>query len=195
MSLQMPPQGPPPPLPQPPPPPPPPTLQSQTSTVSIPPALSLPSTSTAKQTTTFGHDRQPSVQLKIEASGGPPLLSKVCLYIFQVLCSTNTVVTLSGIIRRTRPAALEALFRRSFRHPVPSLTRSAIDLSAVDTNLPGAIQRRRSGRFLCADTGRIHLTGTVVPHDHLPVVARLSRNANILAHCRPFDSLFLQQSH
>ncbi|KAH9408565.1 hypothetical protein TYRP_010830 [Tyrophagus putrescentiae] len=72
----MPPQGPPPPLPQPPPPPPPPTLQSQTSTVSIPPALSLPSTSTAKQTTTFGHDRQPSVQLKIEASGGPPLLSK-----------------------------------------------------------------------------------------------------------------------
>lgn len=25
----------------------------------------------------FGHDRQPSVQLKIEASGGPPLQAKV----------------------------------------------------------------------------------------------------------------------
>lgn len=60
------------------------TSSIHSATVSIPPTLSFPSTSSSKvskqsssSSSTFGHDRQPSVQLKIESSGGPPLQSNV----------------------------------------------------------------------------------------------------------------------
>lgn len=186
----MPPQGALPPAQRPPPP-------NQTSTVSIPPALSLPSTS--KQTPTFGHDRQPSVQLKIEASGGPPLLSRVCFtqnlyFLFTFTSLTTTFFPYSlGHTRWTCSATFEALFWCHFYHSVSSLTRCAIDLSTVDFNLPGAIQRRSCCRFFCFNSWRIYFAWSVVPHCYFAVVSCLSWNSNLLFDCRSFDSFFLQQ--
>jgi len=79
------------------------------TSVSIP--SSLPSTSKAPNT--FGHDRQPSVQLKIEASGGPPIQSRVCL----TPCFNCASLKLTPVIDRLRSVyGYSAISLISFRN-------------------------------------------------------------------------------